>query len=86
MDLTPLIPYSWPILRTQCWNRGIREKQPVSLMPGWQVTPRSWLIQSDRSLSLRALTDARDGGESYFAQAAFNILHNINYQHLICSG
>jgi hypothetical protein len=58
MDLTPLIPYSWPILRTQCWNRGIREKQPVSLMPGWQVTPRSWLIQSDRSLSLRALTDA----------------------------
>ncbi|MEA3113027.1 MAG: hypothetical protein QOG58_2826 [Caballeronia sp.] len=58
MDLIPLIPYSWPILRTQCWNWGIREKQPVSLMPGWQVTPRSWLIQSDRSLSLRALTDA----------------------------
>jgi hypothetical protein len=55
-------------------------------MPGWPVTPRSWLIQSDRSLSLRALTDARDGGESYFAQAAFNILHNTNYQHLICSG
>jgi hypothetical protein len=39
MVLIQLIPYSYPTLRTQWWDRGVREKPPVSLMRGWQAMP-----------------------------------------------